>query len=617
MCGIFSIVSQERFSAPEVVGSALKALAHRGPDASGVTTADGCILGHTRLSIIDLVHGSQPMTSADGRYTISFNGELYNFRDLRSDLQRAGHQFGTSSDTEVILAAYAAQGEACLDQFRGMFAFAIWDSHERKLFAARDLFGEKPLYFASAPGGLFLLSSEIKALIATGLIEPKIDMSSIDAFLAFGYIPPDRTIYSNIQTLPPGHYLYWKNGVFSKSCYWQPLLEHRPISLPDAIERTRELLRQAVRRQMVADVPVGAFLSGGLDSSTIVALMQMQSARPVKTFSVGFGDYINELPYARAVANKYATEHYEIDVGAPDVAAMLLRMAEVYDEPFADTSNIPTYLISEFASKHVKVVLSGDGGDELFGGYTWSYPMLVKSEQLPESMIRWIIFRSMSRVMGHRWKSLALYSAGAGLSARWSDMWTRQVMQNTHLKKDQRERLWGDRASEMEPYDPGGYFPPTCIQGANRGFYFDLTSYLPGDILVKVDRAAMSHGLETRAPFLDRDLAEFALSLPVSLKVNESNTKILLREACSGYWPRELQGRPKQGFGAPVGVWLNMPAVREMIEHVLSSGSLLKALLPGIDAKDAKGRDYKTWILLTLGLWLERHSGASGIMGQL
>ncbi len=585
----------------------LKALAHRGPDACGFATKNGCILGHTRLSIIDLTSGDQPMMSADDRYTISFNGEIYNFRKLRSEMERLGHGFRTSSDTEVVLVAYRVWGAACLDRFRGMFAFAIWDNRERELFAARDLFGEKPLYFAEAPDGAFFVSSEIKAIIASGNIKPKIDPNAVDAYLAIGYVPPDRTIYSNVQTLPPGHYLRWKNGKHRIERYWQPILHTQPITLADAGDRLRELLQQAVNRQMVADVPVGAFLSGGLDSSTIVALMQMQSNRPVKTFSVGFGEYINELPYARAVAQKYETEHHEIDLGTPDVPRMLLLMAEVYDEPFADTSNIPTYLISEFARKQVKVVLSGDGGDELFGGYSWTYPMLVKSGTVPESMVYWIMFRSLSKLLRHRWKSLALYSAGCGLAARWPDMWSRQIMQHIYIKKEQRRRLWGKRFCDVASYYPDNYYrPPEGIEGVNRGFYYDLTSYLPGDILVKVDRAAMSHGLETRAPFLDRDLAEFALSLPVNLKVEGWKTKIVLQESCKRFWPDELKGRKKQGFGSPIHVWLERKEVRDLMKEVFLPSSPLSNFLPGIGFRNHKNL-FEDWILLVLGLWLEKN----------
>lgn len=608
MCGISVAIGRDNVKLQAAVERMTDTIRHRGPDEFRVSSFDGCVMGHARLSVIDLISGSQPMASASGRRIIVFNGEIYNFRQLRGELELLGYKFRTSSDTEVILNAYDAWGSGCLDRFRGMFAFAIWDNQKRELFAARDLFGEKPFYFASAPDNVFLVSSEIKAIIAAGLIAPKIDPVSIDAFLALGYVPPDRSIYANIHTLAPGHFLYWKAGSFKITRYWQPILKERSITLDDAIQRTQELLRQAVARQTVADVPVGAFLSGGLDSSTIVALMQAESNKPVKTFSVGFGKYINELPFARAVAKKYKTEHYEIDLGTPDAAGMLMRMAQIYDEPFADSSNIPTYLISEFARKQVKVVLSGDGGDELFGGYSWAYPMLVKSGEVPRSLALWIILRSLSKLLRHCWNPLSLYSAGCGLAVRQPDMWQRQIMQSIYIKKEVRQKLWGKCPADGAPYYPGSYYqPPDGIKGANRGFYFDLTSYLPGDILVKVDRAAMAVGLETRAPFLDRDLVEFSLSLPVNLKVSEWKTKILLQKACADYWPKELQGRRKQGFGSPVDVWLDLPAVKKITERVFSNRSPLRALLPGVNEAYTKRRDQEAWMLLTLGLWLEEH----------
>ncbi|HLF22837.1 MAG TPA: asparagine synthase (glutamine-hydrolyzing), partial [Burkholderiales bacterium] len=345
------------------------ALRHRGPDARGVMRLPGCQLGHTRLSIIDLASGAQPMRDESGRYAITFNGEIYNYREMRDELAALGHRFNTQSDTEVIMRAFAEWGESCLRRFRGMYAFAIWDDREQQLFAARDRFGEKPLYYARMPDGTLLLASEIRSLLASGLLVPRLSLEAVDAFLAFGYVPPDRTVYQNVQTLPPGHCLHWKGGELTVKRYWYPQFNPQPISLDDAAERMRELLAQAVRRQMVADVPVGAFLSGGHDSSTVVALMQQHTKVPVKTFSVGFGSYINELPYARSVAAMYGTEHHEIDLGAPAVGPMLERMAAVYDEPFRDPSHIPTYLISEYARKYVKVVLTGDGADELFGGY--------------------------------------------------------------------------------------------------------------------------------------------------------------------------------------------------------------------------------------------------------
>ncbi|MFT3867313.1 MAG: asparagine synthase (glutamine-hydrolyzing) [Nibricoccus sp.] len=603
MCGIAAIVDRKGRH-EEALGAMLDSIRHRGPDAHGTIILKECALGHARLSVIDLATGAQPMSYADGRYWITFNGEIYNYRELRSELELMGHQFKSTSDTEVILAAYFQWGAPCVDRMRGMFAFSLWDQQTRSLFAARDIFGEKPLYYAVSRGGALVVASELKAIFASGLIEKRIDLSAVDAYLALGYIPPDRTVFRNVHTLPPGHYLTWQKEAFEVTRYWRPLLQPRQLSLDDAKDRLDHLLRQAVKRQMVADVPIGAFLSGGLDSSTVVALMQQNGERRVKTFSVGFGHYINELPCAKAVAEKYGTEHHAIDLGTPDVARMLKRMAQVYDEPFADTSNIPTYLISEFARKQVKVVLSGDGGDELFGGYSW-YPALVKSGEVPKSAVLWVFLRSLSKLLRHRWRSLALTSSGFGLAARWPDMWTRQVMQHVHFGNGQRKTLWGDRSGEVAAYFPGEYHKPSQPGNiANDGFYFDLTSYLPGDILVKVDRAAMAHGLEIRAPFLDRDLAEFAFTLPVSLKVEDNNTKILLQKTCLRYWPEQLRNRKKQGFGSPIGQWLKMPDVQELSEEVFSRGSPLRNLLPGISETDRRGGDYNTWILLTLGLWL-------------
>lgn len=610
MCGICAIIETGPTSRSiGLIEIMLNSISHRGPDGSSIKILHGCCMGHSRLSIIDLSTGTQPMSYAQDRYWITFNGEIYNYLALRAILEGMGHIFMTTSDTEVILASYSQWGEKCLDHFRGMFAFAVWDENERRLFAARDLFGEKPLYYAFTPDHGLVLASEIRAIIASGMVEPKVDLNAVDAYLAIGYIPPNRTIYSNVFTLPPGHYLELKQSNLKVVRYWRPIFKTQPITLIEAEEKLRGLLRQAVNRQMVADVPVGAFLSGGLDSSTIVALMQMQSERPVKTFSVGFGSYINELPYASAVAKKYGTEHHEINLGTPNVADMLLAMAEVYDEPFFDTSNIPSYLISKFARQHVKVVLSGDGGDELFGGYSWTYPMLVRSGTVPDSMALWILLRSISKLVRHSWKSLALYSAGCGLAARWPDMRTRQFMQQTYIRDHERKRLWDKRSRDIESYFPDDYYSlPNADEGANQGFYYDLTSYLPGDILVKVDRASMAHGLETRAPFLDRDVAEFALSLPVNLKVDGWETKIVLQKACEQFWPKELHGRKKQGFGSPIHVWATFKGVRDLIDHVFAKNSRLSRLLPGVIHSEDSGKIFENWILLVLGLWLERNS---------
>jgi asparagine synthase (glutamine-hydrolysing) len=606
MCGIGLIIDSSRERRERVVATMIASQLHRGPDAFGVMEAGICHLAHTRLSILDLSSGAQPMSSEDRRFSITFNGEIYNFKELRSELQQVGWSFRTFSDTEVILKAYIQWGESCLHRIRGMFSFAIWDSSKNELFCARDPFGEKPLYYATYGDDSLVIASEMKAILNSKLFKPILDLTSVDAYLTLGYIPPDRTIYKNVKTLFPGHFFLWAKGKIEISRYWEPKPSPLLMNLVDATENLRTLMMQAVKRQMEADVPVGAFLSGGVDSSTIVALMQQQSSQRIKTFSVGFGRWINELPYARVIAKRYDTEHHEIDLGMPDVAALLDRMSLVYDEPFADTSNIPTFLVSEFARKEVKVILSGDGGDELFGGYA-HYSPLLESLTAPSSYLIWMFTRLISRTLNDRFLKLKNYSIACGMATKSSDPWERCFMSGIQISSAKRKELWGELANKVESYEVGSLLKPTeAISGIDRGFYFDLVCYLPGDILVKVDRAAMANSLEVRAPFLDRDLAEFALSLPHLLKVNRLETKVVLKEAFKHLWPDNFHKRKKQGFGAPIQVWMELPGVKSMIERVFSDGSQLRKVLPGIRRTDGEGRDYKTWMLLVLGLWLEK-----------
>lgn len=610
MCGICGVFNPGQEIPASPVGKMVTVLDHRGPDARGTRSLPGAVLGHTRLSIIDLRTGDQPMPGADGRLWISFNGEIYNFRQVREILRRDGFTFHTQSDTEVVLASYERWGAGCLQHFRGMFSFVIWDTRSQSLFAARDPFGEKPLYYVRTADGSLAAASEIQALVCAELIAPRLDHAALDAFLELGYIPPDRTVYGNIQTLPPGHYLEWSGGETRLTRYWRPHLDNTAISLEEAGGRLHELMTQAVERQMLADVPVGAFLSGGLDSSTIVALMQGISAEPVKTFSAGFGEAINELPFAREVAARYATGHSEIDLGAPPVSEMLPRMCQVFDEPFADSSHIPTYLLAAFAREQVKVALSGDGGDELFGGYS-RYVPLALSEKMKPSLFKWLSLRAATRLAGHRYGWLRTSSEAWGLATRAPDMWERARIGDTVFKLGQRLQLWGERAKEIDLWCPGPYFyPPETTSGLDRAFYFDLTCYLPGDILVKVDRCAMAHGLETRTPFLDRDLVEFCLSLPSSLKVQGTETKILLRHTFETYWPESIRRRGKQGFGAPYRHWLRAPGVQSLLKRVLAPNSALNCLLPGIQTRRYQPSGYQAWVLLSLGLWLERHAGS-------
>lgn len=615
MCGIAAIVSDGPEIPPMAIDRMVESQAHRGPDGQASICLPGCHLGHARLSVIDLLGGAQPMTEDSGRFWITFNGEIYNYRELRRDLEKRGWRFRTQSDTEVLLRAYQEYGQDVLAHLNGQFAFAIWDCTQRRLFAARDRLGEKPLYWAHTDRGHLLLASEIKALLASGLLVPRIDRLSVDAYLALLYVPPDRTIYENVHTLRPGHALCVESGRRREWPYWLPAYSQAQVSDPvETIRELRALLSQAVKRQMVADVPVGAFLSGGLDSSTIVALMAQHTDRGVMTFSVGFGELINELPYAKAVAESYHTAHHEIQMDIC-VEEMLERMSEVYDEPFADSSNIPTYLLAEFARRQVKVVLSGDGGDELFGGYEWYTRLLDDSAPNPRAAavfllrLRAFIWRGLAKAgLPYRWRrdaAIAAYEL-ANARRRYPDSWQRHLAFVTSLQQD-RSPLWdggapGEAAEAMRRI----YEPSTSVQGIDRAVDFDVRCYLPGDILVKVDRAAMAHGLETRAPFLDVDLVEYVLRLPWAVRFQEGKQKALLKESCSDLWPEIVRRRNKQGFGAPIWDWLQRRGVQALLQRTCALGSPLTALLPGVRSGLTRWSPQQQWTILCLGLWLER-----------
>ena len=591
MCGIAVILPGGAVDVPPfAVDRMAAALRHRGPDEQASLRLPGCHLGHTRLSVIDPESGQQPMADPSGRYTVVFNGEIYNHRDLRRQLEREERAvFHTRCDTEVLLHGYAAWGRGVLSRLNGQFAFAIWDSLDRELFVARDRFGEKPLYWARTAAGDVLVASEIKAILASGLVKPRLDLVSVDAYLGLYYVPPDRSIYENVHPVRPGTAAMFRGGDDGVETwrYWSPQPSVHDVDEAEAAAHVRLLLEKAVERQTVADVPVGAFLSGGLDSSTIVALMARQAgARRVSTFSVGFGDLIDELPFARDVAAAYGTDHHEMQMDI-DVAEMLERMTHVYDEPFGDSSNIPTYLVSEYARRGVKVVLSGDGGDEIFGGYDW-------------------------------YRGLLASAPGASASA----IWEQHVAGATGMTAG-RSGLWSPR-----PAPPSlralreTYSMPHA--GMDVAAAFDAACYLPGDILAKVDRAAMAHGLETRSPFLDVELTEFVLGLPWQMRFASDSSadargtgappvlKHLLRVACEDLWPPSVRTRGKQGFGAPVRHWLTLPSVAAMWGRVTKDHSPLLSLLPGLRAAEQREqlRPQRKWSLLCLGHWLESQGAA-------
>ncbi|QOV89438.1 asparagine synthase (glutamine-hydrolyzing) [Humisphaera borealis] len=647
MCGIAAILADSETSLdPQAIARMTAALVHRGPDDQRTLRLPGCDLGHTRLSILDLAGGAQPMAHPSGRWTIVFNGEIYNHAELRQQLEGRGVAFRTRSDTEVLLHAYVEFGPACLNRLNGQFAFAVWDRDRRELFAARDRFGEKPLYWARSPQGHVLLGSEIKAIEASGLVSPRIDLMSVEMYLGLYYVPPDRTIYRNVHTLPPGHAIIWRHG---ESCvcddvrayrWWTPRLSHLKLDRQDAVGEIRRLLGAAVSRQMVADVPVGAFLSGGLDSSTIVALMSDSSKTQasvripeepdsgrlrsaVRTFAAGFGELIDELPFAREVAERYRTDHHESQIERIDVAAELTTMATVYDEPFGDSSNIPTSLISRQARQGVKVVLSGDGGDELFGGYAWYEPAIARCAASTQRSTGSSIGepgRADSSYVLNRGECRTAQLIAAPPRRPLTDPWAEHVARTGPIGDDRRG-LWAHRGQPAVLETLRQCYDPRHGQGLDVATRFDVGCYLAGDILVKVDRAAMSCGLETRAPFLDADLTEFVLGLPWQMRFGTDGgtspsgdappLKGLLREACADLWPASIRKRNKQGFGAPVRHWLQRPEVDEVWRRVTRPGGALAALLPGVADADITNalRPQRKWSVLCLGTWLEQREG--------
>ena len=607
MCGIAGIVASDSVRYRPHLERMVASLRHRGPDDEGFHFFKDCALGHTRLSIVDLKGGHQPMLSPDHKGGICFNGEIYGFKGLRQSFP--DYVFQTSGDTELILAMYERHSQSLPEHLPGMFAFAVWDERNHRIFCARDRFGEKPFFYAKGRDGEFIFASEIKAIIASGLVEPRLDPLAVRQYLRRGYVHSDRTIYGNIHSLPPAHRLTYSDKQVQISRYWSLPAVDQPLSMSEAVEEFQHLLDQSVARQLVADVPVGAFLSGGLDSSTLVAIASKHHQR-LKTFSFGFGKAIDELPYAREIAARYQTDHHEATDQAEDIAGLLLRMREVYDEPFADSSNIPTYLLSGIARQHVTVALAGEGADELLAGYNFWYRPLFNMEHsrgLPEiiaTLIRIAALgcKSLGRPLP---SSLANLREGFFMKPHYQD--TREAhWARTACFSDGELDLLGlpSDASQLRPHSPSN-----DAQGLDAALGMDLETYLPGDILTKTDRASMAWGLEMRCPFLDVDLASFCIRLPSRLKMNASTDKLLLRESFGESWTPSIRARSKQGFGAPIQTWLKQPAMQELKHGVLgNSAHPLFQIINHDRAIACRDLDNsQTWFLLILGLWIENH----------
>ena len=580
MCGIAGVAwaDAQRRSPPGYGARLLAPLAHRGPDGAGVDDFAGCTLAHRRLSIIDLGGGRQPLGNEDGSVQITFNGEIYNYRELRKSLEARGHRFRTDSDTEAIVHLYEDRGGAVVDELRGMFAFALWDAPRRRLLLARDRFGKKPLVYWHGPEGLHF-GSELKAVVAAAGFSRDLDAAALDDYLMYQYVPHPRTIFAAAKKLPPGCVAVYEADRLAVREYWRPpVAVERPIAAAEAIPRVRELLTEAVRMRMVADVPLGAFLSGGVDSTIIVGLMQKLSPRPVRTFSIGFKEKaFDESGFARRAAAHLGTDHHELVV-EPDAVGIVGKLAWHYDEPFADSSAVPTWYVSEMARRQVTVALSGDGGDELFCGYPRYQAVRLgeRFDSLPAPLRAvaaarlWQRLPAPARQKSKRRRALKLLRVLRDPPLRRYRAWT-----STFDEASRQELYADDFRAQVAGHDAAAWLEELFAEVPGRDLvtratYVDQRSYLVGDILCKVDIASMAHGLEVRCPFLDQELAAFAGALPIGLKLRGRVGKWLLKKAFPELLPPDLRHRPKMGFGVPIDQWLRRE-LAPMCEDVLFS----------------------------------------------
>ena len=617
MCGIAGFAESSTSGARRDADAALVrrmcgVIRHRGPDDEGVRVEPGVGLGMRRLSIIDLSTGHQPIANEDETVWIVFNGEIYNYRELRRELDAAGHRFSTASDTETIVHAYEQWGEQAFSRLRGMFGVAIWDRQRRTLWLARDRAGIKPLYYTERDGRLYF-GSEIKSLIAAGAVDREIDVEALDHYFSFLYTPRDASIFKGVRKLPPGHLLQWTDGRARVAKYWELSADESfGGTEADAAAALRSVLADAVRSHMVSDVPLGAFLSGGLDSSTVVGLRAEASSTPVKTFSIGFGEpKYDELEHARAVAEHFHTDHHEMVV-RPDALSILDRLVAHFDEPFADSSAIPTWYVSEIARRHVTVVLSGDGGDELFGGYDryLPHPRVAQFDGLPIPGKRQVA-RALWPLLPHgaRGKSF-LRHVSRDAEGRYLDS-------VAFFQRDEKRALYaGDLRHALRDADAerilGRQFTRfAALPEHSQMMRFDFETYLPEDVLTKVDRMSMAHSIESRVPLLDNEVVEFAAALPASWKIRNGRRKHILKEAVRGLLPASILDRRKQGFAVPLGVWFR-GGLTDIYRDVLASprarqrGYFEPAFVDRLmheHVSGARDHELRLWQLLVFELW--------------
>jgi asparagine synthase (glutamine-hydrolysing) len=628
MCGVCGVLSLNGASVdPTTLENMNLALLHRGPDSSGSFVHDGVGLAARRLAIIDLEGGDQPIANEDGTIHVVQNGEIYNYRELREELERSGHRLATRSDTEVLVHLYEDHGPRFVEKLRGMFAIALWDGRARRLVLARDRFGIKPLYYRLT-GESLSFASELKALLKQPGFDREIDLNALETYLAFSFIPAPLTIFRGVNKLPPGSVLTWDANQRERgpqiSLYARPgpvpAAEARAETEEELAEELLDRLRDSVRAHLIADVPVGVMLSGGIDSCTLAALASMESSAPVMTFSIGFNEpRFDERARARLVAERYGTDHHELVV-RPDAVELLPKLAEVYDEPFADASAIPTFIVSKLARQHVKVALSGEGGDELFGGYDYYVGHLLAPrlralarlarplvERLPSSSAK-------ASTLDHKAKRFVR-------GARLTPLERHYVWKEVFSPEGRTELFREDRRGELDPLEllRRRYDESEGCDELSRIMDVDLGIFLVDDMLVKTDRASMANSLEARVPFLDPVVSELALALPSRLKVRPFATKRLIRSAVARLLPKEIIEGKKQGFSIPVASWLRgelQPVARELLspERIRRQGFFKPETVTRMIDGHVSGRaDFsrQLWALLVFSLWYDEYVEAT------
>ena len=614
ICGIFNFGT--RAPADRVaLKRATDAMAHRGPDDEGFYLQGEVALGNRRLSIIDLPGGHQPISNEDKSIWITFNGEIYNYRELRADLLKRGHHFRTSSDTEAIVHLYEEYDLACLDHLRGMFAFALWDARKQRLLLVRDRLGIKPVFYRLEPGRL-VFASESRALRELTEKPLEVDPQSVYDFFGFRYIPAPQTFYRGVEKLLPGHFLLADSRGVRTRAYWDiPGEEEAPRPAKEVADELVEQLRESVRLRLVADVPLGVFLSGGTDSSAVVALMTELEARPLRTFSVGFEEpEYSELPYARAVARRFATQHHELIVQPEQLSYELPRLVAFRDEPIAEPTDVALYLLSRLAAQSVKVVLAGEGGDELFAGYPKyvADPLAALVSALPQAvtraLIRWLPYRQ-------RRAKIALEALSIRDEAERSATWF------ASFSREERQKLFAPEfLAQIDPDHPAQVFQGYLEKQQERTplkrmLYADLKVWLPDNLLLRGDLMTMAASLEERVPFLDHKLVEFAARVPTKLLTQGFRTKVLLKRAFERFLPREVLYRRKVGFAVPVGEWFRKPLKSLVGDLVLSSEALSRGYFNPASMETflrehfdgIRDRQKQLWALVNFELW-RRHA---------